>query len=120
MDQHTQKQYTGKQGRFGKVATTAVLAVALAMIGLMPMQAGSLDARAGGSALLQSTPPANDSMCAPELIAATEPASLALATNADTDAAPMTIRDLLDGTTTAQACWWGFCHGVYGCWIACW
>jgi hypothetical protein len=120
MDQYTQKKHTSKRGQFGKVATTAVLAVALAMMGLMLIWDGSLGAHVGGSVSLQSTPLVNDSMCAPGLVAATEPASLALATNADTDAAPMSIRDLLDGTTTAQVCWWGFCHGVYGCWYACW
>ena len=120
MDQYTQKEDPGKQGRFGKIAIIAVLAVALAMVGLLPGWTGSLGAHPEANTTLQSTPPANNSLCAPGLLTAAEPASLVLSTNADADATPMTMREPFDGTTTAQVCYWGYCRGVYGCWYACW
>lgn len=56
---HTQQPRTGKQGRIRRVATAAVLAVALAMAAGMPAWAGGTGQQGGGDCT-QCGPPVSD------------------------------------------------------------
>ena len=102
---HTQQPRTGKQGRIRQVTTAVVLAVALAMTGLIPAWAGGPGEHAGPTA---ATLVAEHATTTQPLVTAAEPASLGLTTDEETDT-----------TRAVVFCVWVYVCNPWGCFWVC-